>query len=335
MDQSLPSNGIFSHATLMLNTDATGERHAEYLKRAAILFENLVLVSHGFPVGGTNAVISKDDWLRMAMHDTIAWPPPSHRVDEKPFNSISKILLTDHEVFDGRSSVYEYLWPSDNEAGLWNGRNSEAFLSWVRSKEPSQAFGSDAHEYHKFLIGSLNSDWNLFRIVEGKFHSFSGLLTPLHAEAVRNTWGTNPSNPAAVSELATQCLGFDFSQLSWVDIVRLRESGFANDYRKIVAEWALAGGQDDRAEIKNQIAEAIKYAQASIIRSAEPNLSKTALSAFGSLAPVPNPLSAAHGVISGVRDLLRTHQLKKRYGWLFFVNQALSIHQEASDPIER
>ena len=147
------------------------------------------------------------------------------------------------------------------------------------------------------------------------------MITELHEKAVLETLSQKTATtPEQVSTVLGDLLSIDFGSLSWSEVFTLRKSGFANDYRDRVAEWALAHQDSDIDLLTSSLNTFIRDSVFELIGDTEPNLRETILSGIGGNLPSPiivNPIS----MFSAARDAKKAHSLKSKYGWLYFVQR--------------
>lgn len=64
MNTRFPQIGVFSPYTLMLHCSSTGEKRSDFIKRALILFDNLLFIPRGLgDITARNAIITKEGFL--------------------------------------------------------------------------------------------------------------------------------------------------------------------------------------------------------------------------------------------------------------------------------
>ncbi len=307
----IPTYGVFTQPVLMMHGHRTGERSHAYLKRALVLFEKLVFIPEGLgDMGGPDESISKRVWIsKVAAADE---PDAVKRLEQ--------LILLDRDLVTDVKSFHDSMMDF-REDDLWTGIHSDRFVSFVSRLVDDDDSLTDKWEMKKFFIGSIDSDYRLLRAITRDFDDCTALLSEIHEQAVLATFGTPTPNPDSVLRRVADLNTFDFAQLSWSQIFRLRESGFVTDFRKKIAEWVMKYGMsDDLASFQQSLAKMVDEAKYDLIGAVEPNVRGTILSAIGGNLPSPigvNPIS----LFGSVRDTMKQHSLKKKFGWLFFIQR--------------
>ena len=315
---SLPPYGVFTQPALMMYEHCTGEYSQAYLKRALILFEHLVFIPSGLgDMGGPDQVISKRQWLsRLAARD-----------EPEALDALEALVLLDRDLVDDvdgfRSSLVDS-GPDD----LWSGTQSDRFISFVDEFVDADEAIDDKLEMKKFFVANIDYDYRLFRLIARDFSECTALLSEIHEQAVLATYGTGTPNPETVVRTLGDLNTFDFAQLPWQDIFRLRQSGFADDFRNKIAEWSVSYAQaDDHAAFQRSLKQLIEDAKFQLIGAVEPNVREAVLSGIGGNLPSPigvNPI----GLFGSAKDVAKQTRLKKTFGWLFFIQRC---RKEASN----
>jgi hypothetical protein len=179
------------------------------------------------------------------------------------------------------------------------------------------------------LSETLWFEFKWFFNIKRMLPAASGILTSIH-EKVLTTVGTSlPSNTSSMSTIHTlkELELPDFSKLSWRDILNLRYDDFVNEFRQKLAkltEEFYHDGDIDRA--KKQIMNDIW----NLISDVRPNVKRTILDGILGNLPFPfiiNPLSLA----SSANAIESQQNLKREYGWLFFIQKAKEASQKAKE----
>ena len=313
--KDLPSYGVFTQPVLMMHGHRTGELSQAYLKRALILFERLVFIPVGFgDMGGPDELIGKRQWLAR-----LVAPNGTSALD-----TLEELVLLDRDLVEDADAFRSSLMDFDTD-DLWTGTQSDRFISFVSELVDNDDSIDDKWEMKKFFIGSINSDYRLFRIINRDFAGCTALLSEIHEQAVLATYGERAPNPDAIVRQIADLSTFDFAQLSWQDIFRLRQSGFLTDFRRQIAEWAVTYGQADNLdEFQHSLTQMVEDAKFELIGKIEPNVRETVLAGLGGNLPSPigvNPIS----LFGAVKDAVEQHRLKKVFGWLFFVQRCRKV----------
>jgi len=316
--------GYFSAFTLQLHKLCTGESYSAFLKRAAILFERIVFIplwAEGVP-WSVDHVFPKFDWL----YETLK------QKDSKIINTISnEILLTDEDLWENAFEHRRHLYFSIN----FRDQVGKKTFEFIKNKVfenfagiPSVNFlVDDVEEIPWAFKEKLVGDYQILDFVFNKLHSVQGLLTDLHKIDLIEKSGFSGVGTQSISQTTTSINSFDFANLKWDQIIKLRESEFVNDYRKKMYEWAEDLQLHDATKIESIINDYIKESLFDVLSEVIPDRSYSWLSAIGANIPSPliiNPI----GVYSSVSDLMKNRRLKNKFGWLFFIQQSRILHQD-------
>jgi hypothetical protein len=137
-----------------------------------------------------------------------------------------------------------------------------------------------------------------------------GLLTPLHHRVLANLLNRQRQPIDVIRELDADGV-IDFGALSWREILRLRRSGFRDDFRGRLEEIAAT---DDPAGAAAW-GDLWKFARESV-----PSPGRTLVT--GILGSLPLPFFNPVGLAATVAQAQRDGELRRDYGWLFFILEA-------------
>ena len=121
-----------------------------------------------------------------------------------------------------------------------------------------------------------------------KLHSVQGILTDLHKVDLIEKTGFSIVGTQSISQTTSSINSFDFANLKWDQIIKLRESEFVIDYRKKMYEWAEDLKLHDATKIESIINDYIKESLFDVLSEVIPDMSYSWLSAIG--ANIPSPL---------------------------------------------
>ncbi len=313
---NFPKFGVFSTETLLLHSLATGEHQARFIKRAAILFEKLVLVP--LILGGDTKEV---DHI-MSIEQYLGGFFPVQSPLRKEYLDLF-VLVTD--LVSSLKDFYEMLiQPSPHD--FWKGEREERFLSFVQNVIRSDFIDVDDPYAIESLPGNFASqiamDCRLFQIVSQNFDHCSALFSEYHEAAILATLSTKVRSPHKTVTIISDLNTFDFADLSWKDIFILRKSDFVGDFRSRLAEWVLEhSSASDSATFADKVNSFIEEAKFRLIGDTAPALRKTILAGLGGMLPSPfgvNPIS----LFSTLGGIKREHDLKKKYGWLFLIQRS-------------
>ncbi len=310
----IPELGVFSPFTLELYLNVTGESPNRFLKRASVIFERLLLFPLGLgDMGGPHELISKERYLSAFTKDC-----------STDLNNLCKIVILDKDLIDNVESIYEEL-NTHEDCDLWMGTEGDKYIKFIENYVNMSVGQNDLienWEAQKRLIGNIDADCKLFKVIQRNFGECSGLFTELHEGALLYTLSERIGNLANVVTTLSNLSTFDFGDLSWADIFNLRKSEFVKEFRHRLAQWALDyAASPDSVSFQRELTTFITEAKFDLIGDTAPKTRETVLSGIGGNIPFPflvNPI----GVYSSIQSIRHAHTLKNKYGWLFFIQRA-------------
>lgn len=116
----------------------------------------------------------------------------------------------------------------------------------------------------------------------------------------------------------------DLDKLSWSDILELRKSRYLDKYRLFVSTFHFQSDAD--VKIAAEINEALWTA----IGSLQPTPSGSALKRLIGQVPMPFSIPNPYSVYRDVKDGVKEAKLYRNYGWLWFVQEAKTLAQDAN-----
>lgn len=321
-----PSLGIFSPTTLILHQSMTNETPTSFLKRSAIIFDRLVLFPLGLgDMGEPDAMISKEAWLSSFLPDE----------DRESADLFFDLFLLDRDVIDDLESFYRGLDAADG--ALWSRETSDIYQKWieqyVRSKhgDPGDDLRKQRQQWEwlKFYIGNVSHDCKLLNVVERQLADCSGLFSEMHEAATLAVHGVKTRTDTKVLKIAADVSSFDFAQLSWTEIFRLRGTGFVQDFRNRFVSWVTDYTQTkDASAFERELSKLVNDAVYEAVGRTEPDPDKTIWAGILGNLPSPTVLNPI-GVASAVNDSRKSLALRRDFGWLYFIQRARKVAQQA------
>ncbi|UXP31469.1 hypothetical protein N6H18_14040 [Reichenbachiella agarivorans] len=312
--------GIFTPYSVNMYSECNSDSPANFLKRNAILFENLVIVPQGIgPLDGSE-LFTNESYLNAYSKEDIKFK-----------SELSEILLTIEDFVEGEEQLREYYAPSNPETSMWMGENSDKYIEFVK-KYVQKKNGFDSPEIQsrehmkdlKYYIGTISSDFQILTESINKFDNFSALLSEIHEDAYRFTYNQYEAKIQTNQVISSiQSLNhFDFGTLSWDEIITLRKSEFLKDFRSKVFEWTQEFYQSQNTdEFQVKIDKYIDDAKFDFIEKRKPNMVKSILTGIAGNFPLPIPVNPV-GLISSINQIKEDKKAAKDFGWLFFIQKA-------------
>ena len=312
--------GVFTPYSLNSYSETNTDSPVNFLKRNAILFENLVIVPQGIgPLDGTG-IFTKESYLNALSKEQIT--------DKKEF---SKLFLTIDDFVNSEEKRRAFYMPQNPETSMWTGGNSAQYIQFVKEyvqkKNGYDKPDIQSREHKKeleYYIGTVSMDFQILTESSIAFPNFSGLFSEIHEQAFMATYkkdinATKEKNVISAIETINH---FDFGTLSWNDIVILRKSGFVNDFREKIFEWTeeYKNGVDNN-EVEKKIDKFIDDAKFDFIEKRKPNLIKSFLTGILGNIPLPIPLNPISLYSSG-EQTLSDKRVNATFGWLLFIQKA-------------
>ncbi len=317
MSIDLPEIGVFSPYTLMLHSQVTGENSAQFIKRALILFEKLLIIPTGISIGKNDAILTKEKYLFF--------------IDRySPFCSSKEfhdLFLLDSDLFEDTDKIYEKIWNNEDD-DLWSGTHGDTFVDFVSNYVENVA-GKDASiseqwGMKKMFIGNISHDIKTLSWVMKTSNKLSGLFSDIHEQAIRATIGSRAPFYNKIVQTTGEINYFDFSQLTWENIMELRKSEFLKIFRNKIIEWTNEYSKEEKPEkYSANLKIFIEDAKFKFIDINSPQTRQSILTGICGNLPSPiiiNPIS----LLSSISDAKKAITLKKDYGWLVFIQRAYS-----------
>lgn len=315
MKNLLPKYGIFSPYTIMLHQNATGEHPKDFIKKALILFDKLLLIPSGLgDIGATNAIITKEEYL-------------SHIDINHPFCSskeFQKMFLLDRDFFQDTEKLHKEIH-YNKEDDLWMGPQGDIYVDWVRQYvdkvSDKDISAGDKLEMEKMFIGNISYDYKMLSYTMKLSNDFSGLFSELHEQALRATLNSGIKANDKVIKSTGNINYFDFANLSWESIIELRNSEFTKNFRiKIIELAEKYSNEDNPDQFSNDLTDYIEDSKFDFIGKKIPKTRQSILTGIGSNLPSPiliNPI----GVASSISDINKNKKIKNEFGWLIFIQK--------------
>lgn len=312
--------GVFTPYSLLLYSECNKDNPANFLKRNAILFENLVIVPQGIgPLDGS-VMFTKLSYMNAYSKEKIKYK-----------KELEELLLTIDDFVSDEASLRNYYIPNNPETSMWMGSNSDNYIDFIK-KYVQIKHGYDSPEIqsreHKkeleYYVGTISGDFQILTETIRNLDSFSGLYSEIHEQAFTATYGKMESkseNKKVINAIET-INHFDFGRLTWDEIIELRKSEFNKDFRIKIFEWTEEYSHNpNNIEIETKIEKFIDDAKFDFIEKHKPNLIKSTLTGIAGNIPLPIPVNPV-SIVSSVNQVRKEKNIKNEFGWLFFIQKA-------------
>ena len=299
--------GLFTPYTLKFHADYYMESSRNFLKRSFILFDEMAYITPRIKDEGyLNKLIIDSSKTRK---EVLTYFKPINEFVDQDF--ISEISFT--------------IRPESN---MWYGPNSKHFFKFIKSYvkdkfdfDPENYKTKNEFEILDYYVTALSADVNFLFQISRKVPEISALYTELHRDAYFATYSERTSVPERILKSITNVNYFDFANLTWAQLLELRQSQFLEDFRKKISEWI---GEFDLASnplsFEQKIDKYIKESNFDFLQQNRPLTRLNILSAIIENVPtvVPNPLAVYNTLSRTMADF----ETEKEFGWLFFIQEA-------------
>ncbi|WP_183560863.1 hypothetical protein [Mucilaginibacter sp. SP1R1] len=310
--------GVFTPYTIRFHTDLYKEPASALLKRSLILFDRNVYIEPR---------TQDEGFLKVALG--LGDGTEQKEVMEL-FMPVTEFVT--QEWFDERRFIV------NPETNLWYGPNGQAFGRFVK-QFLTDRFGFDAFNYSTakefemidFYTTALSVDVDFLLQLSNHNPEISALFTELHRDAYFATFSNDTSMPERALDKVCSLNYFDFGKLSWHQILELKRSHFLSDFRIKFFEWIAAFEKNGDLEVfEKNIDRYLRTSNFDFLEANKPTIIKDgALGILGNIPlPIPvNPVSIYSSIMSVREDMLK----RKRFGWLFFIQEAFKKYHQVSN----
>lgn len=221
--------------------------------------------------------------------------------------------------------------PQNPDTSMWLGDNSSSYIDFImkyvqikNGYDKPEIQSRDHKKELEHYIGTISMDFQILAEVTRRFDKFSGLYSEIHEQAFKATYGINKVKTKSKKVItAVETINyFDFGSLTWDEIIVLRKSQFANDFRKKVWEWTNEFNSGvNNTEVENKIYKYIDDAKFDFIEKRKPNQLKSSLTGILGNIPLPIPINPV-SIISAIEQTVTDNKARKEFGWLLFIQKA-------------
>ena len=167
---NLKEFGIFTPYSINLYTETNDDNPANFLKRNAILFENLVIVPQGIgPLDGIE-FFAKESYLNAYSKENI-----------KNKKRLEEITLTIEDFVGNEADLRQFYMPQNPDSSMWLGENSSNYIDfimkYVQVKNGYEKPEIQSPEHKKeleYYIGTISMDFQILAEATRRFDNFSG-----------------------------------------------------------------------------------------------------------------------------------------------------------------
>jgi hypothetical protein len=277
------------------------------LKRLSILFDNVVFNSMYCPIGENDFFKTQSDFLSRILSDR--FEESSKLSKNKKFQKIfinCNDFIEDEEKFERgmRDSVPEEI--------------INRIFSYAYKKEMPEGEIIHTREF-KLLCGDMWRDIQLYSSFRNIEPNIAGNLSSNFGHVITDF---SKNEGLLLNELVSNSTMIpDFGDLSWDQIIELREDKYIFKFRKKVEETLKTSQSSLSSTIDRDIISGLW----DIATYAKPKIGMTVLD--GILTNLPSPLIVnPYGVYKSVSEVIDKKKSIEHNGWVFFIQNARRIY---------
>lgn len=302
--------GLFSPYTLKFHEDQTKQHSGTLLKRSFILFDEMVYIQQRKKDSGFLELALAEGDNRHLPELIQYFKPVEDFIDEDYLGDVS-------------------FTPMDGTTNMYYSHRTEIYKDFIR-RYLTKTYGFDAFnvksaqefEILDFYVSALSADVHFLLNISKKENAFSALYTSLHRDAYFATFDQKQEVVERVLDKVCSLKYFDFANLTWKQILELRNSHFLKDFRKKFQEWLAEfnrGGSEN--EFEQKIGRFLNDSTFEFISRHKPNMGEQITTAI--IENIPTPFSPLISIYSSFLDIQNAYLEKEKFGWLFFVQEAI------------
>lgn len=299
--------GTLTPYTLMNSAVATQEHVSALFKRAAILCDRIFIDTFG--LGPPE--------MQDIMVPRFAAGARDHLRDVEMSKDFWKILVRPQDIGD-EEEILRRLHGNELDPVLYAAARQFAQEAQEEVLEPLAApWRSVDYKVRGALAIELTSDLMMPERLRDLFSEPVGIVTPWHETVLIKAGLPSPTGarlPGLLEVLGTEEVG-DFGQLPWPQIYELRRSDFIKDFRTHLTRVAADPTAPDLILDLNR--ELRDFAA----RSIPDSMPKTIVKGVLANLPMPLPVNPI-GIVESAAEAKKQYDLRKQFGWLFFVLEA-------------
>ena len=309
----IKKNGVLTLPTILFYNGMKTDLESIF-KNCAIMFDDVKLITASV----SGAIVSS------AGEDSHVESAVKSLLKESAFfqsNEFKKIFKYDSE-FDLYSN--ELIADPSGENSFNSDKNKELFsllVSKVVDKYETKIPKSDPRYdltigFYKNLI--LNN-YSIFEQLTEKNPELSSLMSPIFRNLVFEVSRARLESPQDVIKEVEKINLIDFAQFTWDEILELRSSEFAKDFRIKFSELVSRFGRNiDTKTLNYELNKFIIDSKFRFISDNKPDLKRTVFRTLLGKVPIPkflNPIA----VYDSVDRIDKERYLGEEYGWIYFI----------------
>ena len=325
MNKNIPKYGVFTPSTLMLYDDFEDDNSKNLLKKSSILFDKLIIIPLGLgPLNGSGIMTLERFVESFTRGEAVK--------DFKNYLSIFQSI----DEFGDEAYTKKFYMSEYSQYSLWQGEKSDRYIDFVKEyvkkkyNYKTKEISSREHfDLLKNYIGRISADFSTLSLATQDLNSASGLFSQIHEEAFKFTMDI--VEPKIVNNLINQIEQinyFDFGNLSWNEIIELRQSNFVQDFRRFVNEWftMYKTSDFDKLDFESRLEKFINDSKFSFIEENTPNLKRSILSGILGNLPLPIPLNPV-SIVETINSIENQYNMIDKYGWLMFIQKTYKMNK--------
>lgn len=274
-------------------------------KRYALMYDQIIFNRHGCPIG-------EDDFFS-TLPDYVS----SLASDEDEFNN--KLALGKNKKF---RSLFVDMWDIVDDPEKTHNEARDCVSDFDQSEVSKFSWGRNLideemgiHNHHKeykaaaIVGGDISSDLGFNFLLKEKLESFEINFPPVVSEVLKSSHETPDINNLFTTDLVIP----NFEELSWDQILELREDKYIKEFRKKIFSYNGENGSIDEI-----LANDLNKSLWQLAEQCKPNMRKTILEVVLSNLPLPTILNP-FGLYYGRKAIKNSNENKNTHSWLYFV----------------
>lgn len=274
-------------------------------KRYALMYDQIIFNRHGCPIGKGNLFSTLPEFVSSLASDESELKLKLDLGKNKKFQNL---FVDMWDVVDDPEKTHHEAkgYVSDFEQGKISN------FSWGRNLIDEEMGIHNHHKEYKAaaIVGSdISSDLGFNFLLKEKLKSFKITLAPVLSEVIKSSHETGNINNIFTTDLVIP----NFEELSWEQILELREDKYIKEFRKKVFSCDSVDESIDKI-----LANDLNKSLWQLAEQCKPNMKRTILEVVLSNLPLPTVLNP-FGLLYGAKAIKVSNENKTKNSWVYFV----------------
>lgn len=296
---------VYSSFSNVMNFRRSNISMPAIYKRYALMYDQIIFNRHGCPIGEGDLFSSLSEYVS------------SLSSEESDFKK--KLILGKNKKFQ---DLFVDMWDIVDDPEKTH-QEARGYVSEFEKSEISKfSWGRNLideemgiHNHHKeykaatIIGGDISSDLGFNFLLKEKLELFRVNLAPVISEVLKSSYQTPDINNIFTTDLVIP----NFEELSWGQILELREDKYIKEFREKVFSCS-----EENKVIDEIIANDLNKSLWSLAEQCKPNMKKTILEVVLSNLPSPTILNP-FGLYYGGKAIKNTNKNQNTNSWIYFV----------------